>query len=102
MVISTHDVNLVSGWADEVWLLNRGRVLARGKPQQLFPRAELLQTAQLETPWLLETWREMAALGLASADSPPAVKTSFKRLCADWLNTGKRLVIRRTFPKIVL
>lgn len=78
VVISTHDVNLAYQWADIVWLLNRGRVLAQGPPQEVFDQEEILKQAHLETPWLLETWREMAALGLASTDTPPRSKAQLK------------------------
>ncbi len=79
MVISTHDVNLAYQWADVVWLLNKGKVLAQGSPVEVFSQREVLKAARLETPWLLETWQEMAALGLASPNLPPRSKSQFRQ-----------------------
>jgi cobalt/nickel transport system ATP-binding protein len=79
LLISTHDVNLAYQWADEVWLLNQGKVLAQGSPVEVFSQAELLKAARLKTPWLLEIWREMADRGLTLADLPPRTKTQLRQ-----------------------
>lgn len=79
IVISTHDVNLAYQWADLVWLLHRGQVLAEGSPLEVFDQDELLKQAHLETPWLLEIWRVMEAQGLVSADMPPRSKAQLRQ-----------------------
>ncbi len=79
LLISTHDVDLAYQWADEVWLLNQGKVMAQGSPVEVFSRAEALQAARLKTPWLLEIWQEMARLGLSPTELPPRNKTQLRQ-----------------------
>lgn len=56
MVVSTHDVNMAYGWADEILVLNNGEVIARGSVDLLGDR-ELMAKAQLEMPMLVEIFQ---------------------------------------------
>ena len=50
VVIASHDLQLVAGWADRVIVLNEGDVLADAPPAAVFDDAELLAAADLRQP----------------------------------------------------
>jgi cobalt/nickel transport system ATP-binding protein len=63
IVISTHDVNVVYEWADYIYILYQGRILAEGNPQKVFTDDNLLKTAHLEKPWVLEAYDRITGNG---------------------------------------
>lgn len=54
LVFSTHDVDLVYTWADEVALFHEGTVIGQGDTVNILNDKLLLSKAQLLTPFLLE------------------------------------------------
>lgn len=70
VIFSTHDVDLAYSWADYVFVLKEGRVLARGTPEEIFLNDALLAAADLCRPWIIDVWQ---ALG-GEAARPPRTK----------------------------
>lgn len=64
LVITTHDVNLVTAAADTVYVFNRGNIIARGTPLEVFTDAELLQEASLEPPAVVQLFFELHRRGV--------------------------------------
>jgi cobalt/nickel transport system ATP-binding protein len=62
VVVATHDVDFAYGWADYVYVLHRGRIVAEGEPKQIFGTA---QAGDLPPPRLLEFYEALSQLGLA-------------------------------------
>ncbi|WP_100331245.1 energy-coupling factor ABC transporter ATP-binding protein [Bacillus xiapuensis] len=58
IVLSTHDVNLAYEWADEIIMMNKGRLMLKDKPQHAFGNQELLATCHLEPPWVIEVYHQ--------------------------------------------
>ncbi|MBS3069701.1 ATP-binding cassette domain-containing protein [Candidatus Micrarchaeota archaeon] len=54
IVISTHDVETAYEWADEVIVLNKGKLVFSGTPDGLFSQAELLHPIGLTPPLLFQ------------------------------------------------
>jgi len=71
VLISTHDVELAYRWADSVILMERGRVLARGPPEEVFSDASLLAAARLKPPALLDLYNELGLRGVIDRGVPP-------------------------------
>ncbi|MCK8519055.1 energy-coupling factor ABC transporter ATP-binding protein [Methanoculleus sp. 7T] len=71
VLISTHDVELAYRWADSVILMEHGRVLARGAPEEVFSDHNLLAAARLKPPALLDLYNELALRGVIDRDVPP-------------------------------
>ena len=61
IIISTHDVDLASIWADEVYLLKKGKVFASGSPKDIFFDEELIKSANLRLPTVVRTHKEFEA-----------------------------------------
>jgi cobalt/nickel transport system ATP-binding protein len=71
IVVSTHDVELAYAWADRVVLMDGGRVLHQGRPDEVFLDDGLVRAARLRLPVVLEVHAELAARGLVRTGEPP-------------------------------
>ncbi|PWA12209.1 energy-coupling factor ABC transporter ATP-binding protein [Pueribacillus theae] len=56
MIISTHDVNLAFEWADEVWIMNDGKIISTGCPTIVFQDEAILNKSHLEKPWIMDVF----------------------------------------------
>lgn len=74
VMISTHDVDLAYTWADRMWLMNNGQVVAQGTPVQVFTDERLLSEIDLGLPWILDMWQVLCRSGLAVTGLPPTSK----------------------------
>jgi cobalt/nickel transport system ATP-binding protein len=50
IVISTHDIDIVPLYSDEVYIINKGRVVLEGRPEEVFREADLLRSMNLRLP----------------------------------------------------
>jgi len=71
IIISTHDVELAYRWADEVILMDGGRILKRGTGQEVFGDPGLINKARLKLPIVVDIYKELVARGLLSDSNPP-------------------------------
>ena len=63
IVISTHDVDMAYSWADEVAILNEGKVVAQGEPAPTLRDETEMRSAKLRVPWVLAFARALASNG---------------------------------------
>lgn len=54
ILMATHDLDLVYRWADWIFVMDRGRLVLEGKPQDVFAQREILEELQLGVPILYE------------------------------------------------
>lgn len=66
LLVSTHDVDSVWQFADQVVVLNAGKVVAEGKPEEVFEDEKLLEQSGLRMPYMMQLllhlkkpWREI-------------------------------------------
>lgn len=71
IIISTHDVELAYRWADEVMLMESGRLLKVGSPSQVFDDQELIARARLKLPLIMDIYKELASRGVLNGSKPP-------------------------------
>jgi cobalt/nickel transport system ATP-binding protein len=71
IIISTHDVELAYRWADEVLLMESGKLLKEGSPSQVFDDHELIARARLKLPLIMEIYKELASRGVLNGSRPP-------------------------------
>ena len=50
MIMTTHSVDLVPLFIDRVVILNKGKIMLDGKPEEVFSRAEIIREAKLRLP----------------------------------------------------
>ena len=54
LVMATHDLDLVCQWADWVFVMDKGRLMVEGKPQDVFSQRQLLSELELGVPFIYE------------------------------------------------
>ncbi|MHC5725910.1 MAG: energy-coupling factor ABC transporter ATP-binding protein [Nostoc sp.] len=54
LVMATHDLDLVYRWADWVFVMDKGRLMLEGKPQDVFSQHTLLSELELGVPFIYE------------------------------------------------
>lgn len=59
VLVSTHDVDFAYEWADEIWLLSEGMLIARNAPFEIFQDQALLAKSHLRQPWVLEVFAKI-------------------------------------------
>ncbi len=65
ILMSTHDINIVSRMADSVYVLGEGgRIMVRDTPADLFSRTDYYKHARLDFPILVELFKELQEKGL--------------------------------------
>ena len=65
VIMSTHDINIVSRMADFVYVLGQGGdILFMDTPADIFTRAEYLRQSSLDFPILIELFKELKDRGL--------------------------------------
>ncbi|MFJ7366608.1 energy-coupling factor ABC transporter ATP-binding protein [Peribacillus frigoritolerans] len=75
IILSTHDVNLAYQWADEVVVMNDGKVIYQGDPVSVFHDGDVLLQAHLEKPWVFEMFQALIqSRNLAERDLFPRTK----------------------------
>jgi cobalt/nickel transport system ATP-binding protein len=70
IIISTHDVDLASRWADVVYVLKGGQIFSSGHPSRIFSDRSLMEQTKLKLPAIVETFREFEARGIAEGHVP--------------------------------
>ncbi|HIH45109.1 MAG TPA: ATP-binding cassette domain-containing protein, partial [Candidatus Methanoperedenaceae archaeon] len=70
VIVSSHDVDLVAGWADCVYIMHGGEICKSGTPGEIFCDHALVSKAGLRVPTFVQTFREFRARGISSGDSP--------------------------------
>jgi cobalt/nickel transport system ATP-binding protein len=65
LIMSTHDINIVSQMADSVYVLGEGgRIMVRDTPAELFASTDYYKHARLDFPILIELFKELREKGL--------------------------------------
>jgi cobalt/nickel transport system ATP-binding protein len=54
ILMATHDLDLVYRWADWIFVMDRGRLVLEGKPQDVFSQRQILEDLQLGVPLIYE------------------------------------------------
>ncbi|MBW6517105.1 MAG: ATP-binding cassette domain-containing protein [ANME-2 cluster archaeon] len=70
LIVSTHDVDLASRWADVVYVMKEGKIYRSGHPSSIFSDLALMEHAKLKLPAIVETFREFEARGIAEGHVP--------------------------------
>ena len=59
IIISTHDVELVPTYAQRVFVLVDGLLIAEGTPKEIFAKPEILEKANLKVPIVTELFQKL-------------------------------------------
>ena len=64
IVITTHDINIVSYIADVIYVICNGQIVSKGNPKEIFEKTELLKESNLEPPILTELFSRLNRSGI--------------------------------------
>lgn len=59
IIISSHDVDEAFSWADLVFIMHEGRIIAQGDPEEVFMNEEVIKRANLVKPWAVEIYNQL-------------------------------------------
>jgi cobalt/nickel transport system ATP-binding protein len=71
LVLATHDVDLAYAWADTVYVLDGGSLVAGGAPAVVFADAALVRRAGLRLPVVLSFYQALRERGLVAGGKVP-------------------------------
>ncbi len=72
ILMATHDLDLVYGWADWVFVVDRGQLVLEGSPQDVFAHRALLEKLHLGVPQVFEVL-DRVEVALASSTEPATI-----------------------------
>lgn len=70
VILSTHDVNKALIWADRVVLLDDGRIIGDGTPEEIFHNEDALARTNLEKPTVLKIFEALCETGVLTKELP--------------------------------
>lgn len=62
LMVSTHDTDMAYEWADDAWVMFKGRIVSQGAVSQVFCETDILTEAHLRVPALVELSRTLQDL----------------------------------------
>ena len=71
IIISTHDVDLVPDYANQIFVLVDGNLIAEGTPKEIFSRPDILDKANLKVPIVTDLFQQLEAEGIDMDDDYP-------------------------------
>lgn len=69
IIVSTHNIDFAYSWADDVIVMNNGKVREVGKPEEVFSNRALMRECYLEIPYILESYEELKRKKIISEDT---------------------------------
>jgi cobalt/nickel transport system ATP-binding protein len=70
LILASHNLDEVYAWADYIFVMNNGEIIAEGTPEDIFRKTQVLQAANLVKPWVLEVVDELVKLEFVPEPSP--------------------------------
>jgi cobalt/nickel transport system ATP-binding protein len=81
VVLSSHNMDEVYAWADYIFVLSKGTIIAEGSPADVFRCDTTLIEANLKKPWVLELYDLLVSSGkLADQGEVPVTREELIRL----------------------
>lgn len=71
IVISTHEVDLVPDYANKVFVLVDGELIAEGTPKEIFAQPEILERAHLKIPIVTDLFQQLETEGFDMENDYP-------------------------------
>ncbi|MGN0145303.1 MAG: energy-coupling factor ABC transporter ATP-binding protein [Clostridium sp.] len=64
LIISTHDVDFAYRWAERVVVFSEGKIIADGTPLEIFKNEDIIKTANLKHPIMLDVYETLLNAGI--------------------------------------
>ena len=86
IVISTHEVDLVPNYAEKVFVLVDGLLIAEGTPKEIFAKPEILEQANLKVPIVTDLFQQLEREGFDMNGDYPLTIDEAKEKFLELLN----------------
>ena len=86
IIISTHEVDLVPNYADKIFVLVDGLLIAEGTPKEIFSQPEILEKANLKVPIVTDLFQQLEAEGFDMKGDYPLTISEAKEKFIDLFN----------------
>ena len=86
IIISTHEVDLVPNYAQRVFVLVDGLLIAEGTPKEIFAKPEILEQANLKVPIVTELFQQLEDEGFDMEGDYPLTIDEAKEKFLDLFN----------------
>ena len=86
IIISTHEVDLVPNYAEKVFVLVDGLLIAEGTPKEIFAKPEILEQANLKVPIVTDLFQQLEDEGFDMQGDYPLTIDEAKDKFLDLLN----------------
>ncbi|WP_407411250.1 ATP-binding cassette domain-containing protein [Methanobrevibacter sp.] len=86
IIISTHEVDLVPNYAQRVFVLVDGLLIAEGTPKEIFAQPEILKQANLKVPIVTELFQKLEQEGFDMENDYPLTIDEAKDKFLEMLN----------------
>lgn len=60
IIVSTHDIDMAYSWADYIYVMNKGKVVRRGTPEEVFTDNEFIIAANIKMPWIVDVYNSLS------------------------------------------
>lgn len=81
VILSSHNLDEVYAWADEIFVMDDGGIIAQGEPETVFRNQAVLLQANLIKPWVLDVYDELVEHSvLRAAAKPPRTREALIEL----------------------
>ena len=86
IIISTHDVDLVPTYAEKVFVLVDGLLIAEGTPKEIYSKPEILEQANLKVPIVTELFQKLESDGIDMSNDYPLTLDEARNKFLELLN----------------
>ena len=83
ILVSTHDVDLVAEFANDIYVMNNGEIIGNGTPKEIFNDERLIEKAHLRLPLMAELFKKLEDSGKVkdiSKHYPLTVKEAYEKI----------------------
>lgn len=81
VIISSHNLEEVYAWADYVFILKEGELISQGRTEEVFLNEDLIKSANLKKPWVLELYEKiLPKLSLGARTQVPRTREEIIKL----------------------
>lgn len=81
VILSSHNLDEVYAWADSIFVIDSGQIIAAGSPEEIFRNEHVMEKANLIKPWVLDMYDYLKIKGLIKTSvSSPKNREELKNL----------------------
>lgn len=96
VIIATHDVDLVPLFTDRVYVLNKGKVILEGQPEEVFLNTEMIRSIDLRLPRIAHLFEILRRKNNLPMNKLPLTIGEARKEILGLLNSGDMIGLKRT------